>query len=164
MPVFSLPSEYGIGDFGKGCYQFIDYLKACGQKIWQILPLVQTGYGNSPYSSVSSKSFSPYFISPELLVKDGLLTKKEIEFSKNDKKYIDYGFLYAVRFPMLKKAFERFDKCDENFVKYVKSKKNLSLDGLHCHVGSQIFENKSFFIAVEKMTDFYKLIILIGKP
>lgn len=124
MPVFSLPSEYGIGDFGKGCYQFIDYLKACGQKIWQILPLVQTGYGNSPYSSVSSKSFSPYFISPELLVKDGLLTKKEIEFSKYDKKYIDYGFLYAVRFPMLKKAFERFDKCDENFVKYVKSKKS----------------------------------------
>ena len=124
MPVFSLPSEYGIGDFGKGCYQFIDYLKACGQKIWQILPLVQTGYGNSPYSSVSSKSFSPYFISPELLVKDGLLTKKEIAFSKYDKNYIDYGFLYAVRFPMLKKAFERFDKCDENFVKYVKSKKS----------------------------------------
>ncbi|MFQ6724550.1 MAG: diaminopimelate decarboxylase [Clostridia bacterium] len=46
----------------------------------------------------------------------------------------------------------------ENIVKYVKNKKNLSLDGLHCHIGSQIFENKSFFIAVEKMTDFYKFL------
>ena len=56
LPVFSLPSEYGIGDFGEQCYRFIDYLKKAGQKVWQILPLVQTGYGNSPYSSVSANS------------------------------------------------------------------------------------------------------------
>ena len=73
LPVFSLPSEYGIGDFGEQCYRFIDYLKKAGQKVWQILPLVQTGYGNSPYSSVSANSFNPYFISPEELVKQGLL-------------------------------------------------------------------------------------------
>lgn len=123
MPVFSLPSEYGIGDFGTGCFKFIDYLVSCGQTVWQILPLVQTGYGNSPYSSVSSRSFSPYFISPEVLMKDGLLTREEIGFSRYDGRYIDYGFLYSVRFPLLRKAFERFDKTDENFVKYVKSKK-----------------------------------------
>ena len=68
MPVFSLPSEYGIGDFGSGAYGFIDYLKKAGQSVWQILPLVQTGYGNSPYSSVCSYSFNHYFISPEILL------------------------------------------------------------------------------------------------
>ena len=93
MPVFSLPSEYGIGDFGKGAYGFIDYLKKAGQSVWQILPLAQTGYGNSPYSSVCSYSFNPYFISPEILLEKGLATKEETDFCKSDAKYIDYGFL-----------------------------------------------------------------------
>ena len=48
MPIFSLPGKYGIGGFGREAYNFIDYLKSAGQKVWQILPLVQTGYGNSP--------------------------------------------------------------------------------------------------------------------
>ena len=54
MPIFSLPSEYGIGDFGEQAYEFIDYLVESGQKVWQVLPLVQTGYGNSPYQSICS--------------------------------------------------------------------------------------------------------------
>lgn len=123
MPVFSLPSKYGIGDFGEQCYKFIDYLCETGQSVWQILPLVQTGYGNSPYSSVSSESFNPYFISPKELVKKGLLSEEETEFSLYDGKYVDYGFLYSVRFPLLKKAFSRFDKNDEEFVAFLKEGK-----------------------------------------
>lgn len=123
LPVFSLPSEYGIGDFGEQCYRFIDYLKKAGQKVWQILPLVQTGYGNSPYSSVSANSFNPYFISPEELVKQGLLKENEISFSLYDGKYIDYGFLYSVRFPLLKKAFSRLEKNSGQFARYVESGK-----------------------------------------
>ena len=115
MPVFSLPSEYGIGDFGDGAYKFIDFLKKAGQSVWQILPLVQTGYGNSPYSSVCSYSYNPYFISPEILLKKGLATKEEIDFCKNDGKIADYGFLYSVRLPLLKKAYSRFDKNDAEF-------------------------------------------------
>ena len=76
MPIFSLPSKFGIGDFGAGAYKFIDFLVKAGQSVWQILPLVQTGYGNSPYSSVSAETLNPYFISPELLKKDGLLTNE----------------------------------------------------------------------------------------
>ena len=121
MPVFSLPSEYGIGDFGSGAYGFIDYLKKAGQSVWQILPLVQTGYGNSPYSSVCSYSFNPYFISPEILLEKGLATKEETEFCKSDAKYIDYGFLYSVRLPLLKKAYSRFDKEDKDFKAFKKS-------------------------------------------
>lgn len=124
MPIFSIPSKYGIGDFGKESYNFIDKLSLSGQKIWQILPLVQTGYGNSPYSSVCSTSFNPYFISPELLKEQGLITEEELKFSLSNKKYIDYEELYNVRYPLLRKAFERFDKNDKGFTKYLKSKEN----------------------------------------
>ena len=120
MPIFSIPSKYGIGDFGKESYKFVDFLANSGQTVWQILPLVQTGYGNSPYSSICSTSFNPYFISPELLKKQGLITAEELKFSISDSKYIDFGELYAVRYPLLRKAFERFDKKDINFVKYLK--------------------------------------------
>ena len=75
MPIFSLPSKYGMGSFGKEGYEFVDFLRMSGQKIWQVLPLVQTGFGNSPYSSVSSDSFNPYFISVEQLKNEGLLTE-----------------------------------------------------------------------------------------
>ena len=124
MPIFSLPSKYGIGDFGKESYKFVDFLAASGQKIWQILPLVQTGYGNSPYSSVCSTSFNPYFISPEILKEQGLITAAELKFSISDKKYINYGELYAVRYPLLRSAFERFDKENKAFKRYLKSKES----------------------------------------
>ncbi len=124
MPIFSLPSKYGIGDFGKESYKFVDFLVSAGQKIWQILPLVQTGYGNSPYSSVSGASFNPYFISPLSLKEQGLITKAELDFSLSDKKYIDYGELYSVRYPLLRKAFSRFDKTDKEFVSYLRKKES----------------------------------------
>ena len=120
MPVFSLPSKYGIGDFGKTGYEFIDFLKASGQKFWQILPLVQTGFGNSPYSSVSSRSFSPYYISIEELFNQGLLTEDELQLSIYDGEYVSYGFLHSVRYPLLRKAFLRFNKQDKKFSSFVK--------------------------------------------
>lgn len=125
MPIFSLPSKYGIGGFGLEAYKFIDKLASAGQKVWQILPLVQTGYGNSPYSSVSAESFNPYFISPELLVKEGLLTEEEISFAVDEGKYIDYGQVYSVRYPMLRKAFSRFDRSQKAFINYVNKKESL---------------------------------------
>ncbi len=126
MPIFSLPSKYGVGDFGKEGYKFVDYLKSAGQKIWQLLPLVQTGYGDSPYSSIASDSFNPYFISPELLIEDGLITKEETEFAVVDRPYIDYGELYNVRFPMLRKAFTRFNRQSKEFLDYLDSKESLN--------------------------------------
>ena len=124
MPIFSLPSKYGMGSFGEESYKFVDFLSESGQTLWQILPLVQTGYGNSPYSSISSTSFNPYFISPELLKEQGLITAAELKFSLSNKKYIDYGELYAVRYPLLRKAFERFNKEDKAFKCYLKSKES----------------------------------------
>lgn len=131
MPVFSLPSEYGIGGFGSEAFDFIDYLKKAGQSYWQILPLAPTGYGNSPYSSVAADIISPYYISPETLKEKRLVTKEEISFSRKSVSaeenaaagYIDYGFLYAVRFPLLRKAFSRFDRKEADFSRAVKEKK-----------------------------------------
>ena len=62
LPIFSLPSKYGIGCFSKDAYKFVDMLKEAGQSYWQILPLGPTGYGDSPYQSFSTFAGNPYFI------------------------------------------------------------------------------------------------------
>ena len=74
LPISSLPSKYGIGCFSKSAYEFVDRLKAAGQKYWQILPLGPTGYGDSPYQSFSTFAGNPYFISLEELIEEGVLT------------------------------------------------------------------------------------------
>ena len=75
MPITSLPSPYGIGTIGKEARKFADFLKESGQKIWQILPVGPTSFGDSPYQPFSAFAGNPYFISPEKLIEDGLLTK-----------------------------------------------------------------------------------------
>ena len=121
MPVFSLPSRYGIGSFGQESYNFIDFLSKANQKVWQVLPLVQTGFTNSPYSSVCANSFNPYFISLDELYNDGLLTKADLKKASSRGKYIDYGALYFERYPTLRKAFKKFDIENEEFKKFVRS-------------------------------------------
>ena len=54
LPVFALPSPYGIGTLGQAAYDFVDFLRQAGQSWWQMLPLGPTGYGDSPYQSFSS--------------------------------------------------------------------------------------------------------------
>ena len=108
MPVSSLPSPYGIGTFGRGAFDFIDFLDACGQKCWQVLPLNPTSYGDSPYQSPASIAGNPYFIDPDLLCGDGLLTEEETAEVKNDSVRVDYGWLFNTRYDLLRKAYARF--------------------------------------------------------
>lgn len=109
MPISSLPSPYGIGTFGKAAYEFADFLKAAGQKYWQLLPLGPTSYGDSPYQSFSTFAGNPYFIDLDLLIKDKLLTRQEVEACEwgTNPRYVDYGKIYEGRYPLLKKAKER---------------------------------------------------------
>ena len=65
MPVFSLPGSYGIGCFSNDAYRFVDFLEKAGQRYWQMLPLVPTGSGNSPYQSPSAFAGNPLFICPD---------------------------------------------------------------------------------------------------
>lgn len=109
LPIFSLPGKYGVGCFSKEAYKFIDFLKECDQKYWQILPIGPTSYGDSPYQSFSTFAGNPYFISLEDLIEQGLLTKAEcdgIDFGKNSNE-VDYEKLYKHRFKLLRKAYER---------------------------------------------------------
>lgn len=124
LPVASLPSDYGIGCFSKEAYEFVDQLKAGGQKNWQILPLGPTGYGDSPYQSFSTFAGNPYFIGLETLIKEGLLTREECDacdFGDNAE-FIDYEKIYFSRFKILRKAFERFVP-DEEFETFAEENK-----------------------------------------
>ena len=107
MPIFSLPSKYGIGCFSEEAYRFVDFLEKAGQKLWQILPLGPTSYGDSPYQSFSTFAGNPYFIDMAELVQRGWITKKELDkYDFGDtERYIDYEKMYKNRMAALKKAF-----------------------------------------------------------
>ena len=125
FPVFSLPSNYGIGTFGIEAYNFIDFLEKANQSYWQILPLGPTSYGDSPYQSFSTFAGNPYFIDLDLLTKDGLLKQEEInpiDFGK-DNRYIDYGKIYISRYKVLKIAFNRFNKNSKEYEEFKESNK-----------------------------------------
>lgn len=111
MPVSSLPSGEGIGTLGTEAYNFVDFLSESGGKIWQVLPLNPTNYGDSPYQSCSSDALNYYFIDLQQLVCDGLLKKGEIvleELSDSPLK-VNYGKQFTQKIALLKKAFSRFD-------------------------------------------------------
>jgi len=121
MPLFSLPSPYGIGTFGKPCKDFVDFLAKCGQKCWQVLPLCPTAYGDSPYQSPSTFAGNPYFLDLDDFVSRGLLTKKETETCLAPQGKVDYGKLWETRFDVLRLAHSRFVSddsyrafCDKN--------------------------------------------------
>ncbi len=105
----SLPGPYGIGDLGPMAYRFIDWLADSGCKLWQILPLGPTGYGDSPYQSFSAFAGNPYLISPEFLLRDDLLhpddLSEEPDFPDGN---VDYGRIIPWKLNLLERAFIRF--------------------------------------------------------
>ncbi len=108
LAISSIPSKYGIGGFSKEAYQFVDFLESAGQKLWQILPLGPTGYGDSPYQSFSAFAGNPYYIDLEEFIELGYLTKKECEASDyGNEQYVDYEKIFKSRFALLKLAFRR---------------------------------------------------------
>lgn len=121
LPISSLPSNFGIGTLGSGAYNFIDYLNRSNIRIWQILPLLPTGYGDSPYQSICANALNYYFIDFEILEKEGLLTKSDFESVKwfSDIRRIDYGVQFNEKIRVLKIAFSRFDVNDKSFKKFL---------------------------------------------
>ena len=109
LPVFSLPGEYGIGTFGKEAYKFVDFLKKSKQKYWQVLPLGETGCGNSPYSSYSTFALNPYFIDLDEIIDEGLLTKDDCECLETNEKCVDYERLDKYKLDVLRTAYKNAD-------------------------------------------------------
>ncbi len=109
LPLFSLPSPYGIGMLGKQAIEFADFLRSSGQTYWQMLPVGPTSYGDSPYQSFSSFAGNPYFIDLERLVEEELLTKAELNECDwgTDPERVDYEKIYNNRYAILKLAYQR---------------------------------------------------------
>lgn len=124
LAISSLPSRYGIGCFSKEAYEFVDFLEQAGQKLWQILPIGPTGYGDSPYQSFSSFAGNPYFIDLETLIAEGYLTEADCDacdFGSNEE-YVDYEKIYKARFKVLKKAFQnRNDQDSQEYKDFVEA-------------------------------------------
>ena len=110
LHITSLPSEFGVGDLGPDAYRFVDFLASTGQRMWQILPLGPTSYGDSPYSSYSAFAGNPLLISPRLLVREGLLTEDDVRPWANlcDPAVADYGAARPCKSRLLEQAFGNF--------------------------------------------------------
>ena len=120
LPVSSLPSPYGIGDFGPEALKFAQFLHDAGQSMWQVLPLttVDAGCGNSPYSPTSAFAGNYLFVSPDMLVEDNLLTHEELkklsaqyDFTKNPEK-ADYDTARKFKTEVLNAAYKHYLKGD----------------------------------------------------
>jgi 4-alpha-glucanotransferase len=105
----SLPGPYGIGDLGPSAFRFVDWLSDSGGKLWQILPLGPTGYGDSPYQCFSAFAGNPYLISPDFLLRDDLLHPDDLvaipDFPADT---VDYGRVIPWKLNLLERAFIRF--------------------------------------------------------
>ena len=105
----SLPGPYGIGDLGLQAYRFVDFLVNSGCKLWQILPLGPTGYGDLPYQCFSAFAGNPYLISPDFLFRDGLLTESDLADKPDFTALrVDFGLLIPWKLNLLQKAFDRY--------------------------------------------------------
>lgn len=122
LPVSALPSPFGIGTLGQEAYEFVDWLYSAGMKIWQVLPIVPTGYGDSPYQSCAADALNYYFIDFRLLEGQGLLEKQDYECVEwaSDERRVDYGKQFACKAEILRKAFARMDKTDERWQSFLK--------------------------------------------
>ncbi len=108
LHVTSLPSRYGIGDLGSSAFSWVDHLHDAGQQWWQALPLGPTGYGNSPYQSLSSFAGNALLISPGELISDGLLQPGDCE-SDFPANFVDYDRVIPFKNRLLEKAWTNFN-------------------------------------------------------
>ncbi|CAK7006612.1 MAG: 4-alpha-glucanotransferase [Peptostreptococcus russellii] len=115
LPIFSLPSKYGIGSLGKEAYNFIDFLVESGQSVWQILPVTSTSKKEyySPYKTNGAFSGNYDFIDIDILIEEGLLSfdfinSINISNYKTDPRYVDYDKVRDLKQKILYKAYENF--------------------------------------------------------
>jgi 4-alpha-glucanotransferase len=123
LHITSLPSKYGVGDFGDEAFAFIDFLKRSKVGFWQLLPLGPTGYGNSPYSSRSTFAGNEYLLSIDSLIDDGYLNTEDTKvFTNINEGYIDFNIVENLKKPLLFKAANNFIKMQketDEFEKFI---------------------------------------------
>ena len=106
----SLPGRHGIGDLGPEALRFLEFLAASSQRVWQVLPLGPTGYGDSPYQCFSAFAGNPLLVSLDALRADGLLTASDLVAPPSSApSEVDYGAVMAFKKPLLEKASRTFE-------------------------------------------------------
>jgi 4-alpha-glucanotransferase len=109
LHVSSLPSPYGVGDVGPAALAVVDRLRAAGQSWWQALPLGPTGYGNSPYQSLSSFAGNGLLISPDWLIEEGLLRPGDSDEGRSfPKNVVDYNAVIPFKHKLIEMAWSSF--------------------------------------------------------
>jgi 4-alpha-glucanotransferase len=142
LPVTSLPSPYGVGDMGPSAFAWIDRLHEAGQSWWQALPLGPTGYGNSPYQSLSSFAGNGLLVSPELLVSDGLLHPSACEEQTFSSTSVDYGAVMQFKLRLLNQIW--------GYVKAGLRKDLRSAYEQFCHMQAHWLEDYALFRALKE--------------
>ena len=104
----SLPSRGGIGDLGPAAYEFVEFLAAARQGVWQVLPLAPSGIGNSPYSSTSAFAGNPLLISLERLADRGWIGRERLSGLPDSVSQVDYEEVRARKLPLLREAARNF--------------------------------------------------------
>ena len=131
MHITSLPSRFGIGDFGEGARDFARKLKSTGATLWQLLPLGPTGYGNSPYAARSTFAGNELLIDPLQLVEDGYLTNADIDtYPLLPEHRTDFNKVIKYKIPLLEKAASTFlyMKAEEKAYREFKEENSFWLD------------------------------------
>src|SRR6516164_2596461 len=141
LHVTSLPSRYGIGDVGPAAIAWIDQLCDAGQSWWQALPLGPTGYGNSPYQSLSSFAGNGLLISPDWLIEDGLLHKSECAPPSSSPSRVDYNTVIRFKHGLLEKAWTNFVRAGSAELQIVFEK--------FCHDQAHWLEDYALFRALK---------------
>jgi 4-alpha-glucanotransferase len=106
----SLPGSFGIGEFGDQARAFVDFLRTSGQGLWQVLPLGPTGFGNSPYQSLSAFAGNTLLIDPHQLVADGLLAAKDVAGPSFPENRVEFELVRQFKEELLGKAYENFKR------------------------------------------------------
>lgn len=119
LHITSLSSPYGIGDLGKSAYEFVDFLHQSGHHYWQLLPInpTEASFSHSPYSSFSAFAGNPLLISPQLLVQDGFLTKKDISSPPAfQKQKVEFDLVSSYKSELLERAYKNFIKNEKQYI------------------------------------------------
>jgi 4-alpha-glucanotransferase len=126
MHLTSLPSRFGIGDMGPEAYNFADFLVETNQDFWQILPLnLITPDHYSPYTSPSAFACNTLLISPELLVRDDLLSESDLGSPDFQQDVVDYRTVQSYKEGLLRKAFFAFrEKRDQDYDRFLEGNKS----------------------------------------
>ncbi|MCX6038822.1 MAG: 4-alpha-glucanotransferase [Chloroflexi bacterium] len=146
----SLPSPYGIGDLGPAAYRWVDWLAGTGCKLWQVLPLGPTGYGDSPYQCFSAFAGNPYLISPEFLLRDNLLHSNDlIEQLDFDPERVDFGSLIPWKLKLLERAFIRFSS-DSGTIRTDPSTSLMASFDSFCAENASWLDDYALFMAIKE--------------